>query len=193
MAELRSEADKRSSETSSDTQSMVAPLEPHYDDSLGPSDLRPEEKEKEKEKTPRSEHRRREERRGSEERRGPLVGNVLEARYRYRLVRRLGKGGFGSVFLADSIDASPLDPDAPPPQVAIKVIGTTTDLQARSSIKRELAALLAIRHDRIPKLYDWRLDGEHAFVAMQYYPAGSLADAWPFIGRFDEEQTCSPH
>jgi len=56
-------------------------------------------------------------------------------------------------------------------------------------MKRELAALLAIHHDRIPKLYDWTLDGEQAFVTMQYFPAGSLADARPFMGRFDETQT----
>lgn len=116
------------------------------------------------------------------------IGDILEARYRYRLVQRLGHGGFGSVFLADSLDVR--DPDqGPPPQVAIKVIGSTGNEHARSSLKRELAALLAIEHDRIPTLYDWALDGERAFVALQYFPAGSLADARPFIGRFDEAQT----
>lgn len=115
-------------------------------------------------------------------------GDVLEAKHRYRLVRRLGKGGFGSVFLADSLDARNCS-GSPPHQVAIKVIGSTRDQQARSSLKRELAALLAIEHDRIPKLYDWTLDGDQAFVALQYFPAGSLADARPFMGRFDEAQT----
>ena len=118
----------------------------------------------------------------------PMPGDVLEARHRYRLVRRLGKGGFGSVFLADSLDATN-GRNSPPPQVAIKVIGSTRDRQARSSLKRELAALLAIQHDRIPHLYDWSTDGDQAFVAMQHFPAGSLADARPFIGRFDEDQT----
>jgi serine/threonine protein kinase len=115
-------------------------------------------------------------------------GDILEARHRYRLVRRLGKGGFGMVFLADSLDTRN-GPGGPPPQVAIKVIGSTRDRQSRISLKRELAALLAIEHERIPKLYDWSLDGDQAFVAMQHFPAGSLADARPFMGRFDEEQT----
>ncbi len=116
------------------------------------------------------------------------VGDVLSARYRYRLVRRLGKGGFGSVFLADSLETRN-EADSPPPQVAIKVIGSARNPQARSSLKRELAALLSIRHDRIPKLYDWSIEGDPAFVALQYFPAGSLSDARPFMGPFNEEQT----
>ncbi len=60
---------------------------------------------------------------------------------------------------------------------------------AKSTLKRELAALLAIQNERIPRLYDWSLAGAPTFAALEYFPAGSLADAWPFIGRFDEEQT----
>ena len=93
------------------------------------------------------------------------------------------------MYLADTLGVDPSDPAAPPAQVAVKVIGSTRDRQARTSLKRELAALLAIHHDRIPKLYDWTLEGEPAFVALQYFRAGSLADARPFLGRFDEDQT----
>ena len=71
--------------------------------------------------------------------------------------------------------------------VALKVMARPDDPQARNSLKRELAALLAVRSDRIPKVYDWNLDGETCFAAMQYYPAGSLADTWPFLGRLAEQ------
>jgi serine/threonine protein kinase len=120
----------------------------------------------------------------------PRPGDELAARYRYRVLRRLGRGGFGSVFLARCLDYDEAsDEEGPPKLVALKVMARPDDPQARNSLKRELAALLAVRHDRIPKLYDWNIDGETTFAAIQYFPAGSLADAWPFLGRLTAEQT----
>ncbi len=117
-------------------------------------------------------------------------GDELQARHRYRVLRRLGTGGFGSVFLARCLDTHESgEMPGPPKLVALKVMAKPGDPQARNSLKRELAALLAVRHDRIPKLYDWNIDGETCFAAIQYYPAGSLADAWPFLGRLTAEQT----
>ena len=122
--------------------------------------------------------------------RPPQPGDELQARYRYRVLRRLGRGGFGSVFLARCLDGGESGAqDSPPKLVALKVMAKPDDPQARNSMKRELAALLAVSHDRIPKLYDWNIDGETCFAAIQYYPAGSLADAWPFLGRLSPEQT----
>ncbi|MBW2271726.1 MAG: protein kinase [Deltaproteobacteria bacterium] len=117
------------------------------------------------------------------------LGNVLHARFSYRLVERLGKGGFGSVFLARCLDTDPDDPTSPPESVAIKVLGSAHDPQARSYLKRELAALRTVEHDRIPKLYDWSLEGESAFVVLEYFPDGSLVDTGALEGRLDEDQT----
>jgi calcium-dependent protein kinase len=93
------------------------------------------------------------------------------------------------VFLARTLDADPADPAAPPEQVAVKVLGRAKGAHARTSLKQELAALLAIQHERIPRLFDWCVDHDLSFAVLQYYPQGSLADAWPSIGRFSEEQT----
>jgi serine/threonine protein kinase len=120
----------------------------------------------------------------------PQIGDELQARYRYRVLRRLGRGGFGSVFLARCLDGMGCGDESGPPQlVALKVMERPDDPQARNSLKRELAALLAVHHDRIPKLFDWNIDGATCFAAIQYFPAGSLADAWPFLGRLSAEQS----
>jgi serine/threonine protein kinase len=122
----------------------------------------------------------------------PQVGDCLHGRYTYRLERRLGSGGFGSVYLASCLQSSrstASETDRPPDEVAVKVLGKADDPLAASSLKRELAALRAIQSRNIPKLYDWSLDGDTAFSVVQYYPGGSLADARPLIGQLEEEQT----
>lgn len=122
--------------------------------------------------------------------RAPQPGDELQANFRYRVLQRLGRGGFSNVFLARCLDASVHDEDGRPPKlVALKVMARPDDPQARNSLKRELAALLSVRNERIPKVYDWNIDGETCFAAIQYFPAGSLADAWPFLGRLSAEQT----
>ncbi|MEE2665827.1 MAG: protein kinase [Myxococcota bacterium] len=112
-------------------------------------------------------------------------GDVLEARHRYQILQHLGRGGFGSVYVARCLDPGP---ESPPEQVAVKVLGTSSDPRTASALKRELAALLAIDDPRIPTVYDWSLGDAEAFVVMQYFPAGSLADAWPFLSRGDESR-----
>lgn len=114
-------------------------------------------------------------------------GTIVTARYRYRLIRRLGNGSFGSVFQAECLDRS--DNAAPSGDVAIKVLGSSDEPEVVSALKRELAALRLINHSQIPRLYDWSLDGQIAFAVMEYFPAGSLADVRSFIGRLDVDQT----
>ncbi len=116
-------------------------------------------------------------------------GTILEASQSYRLIRRLGHGSFGSVYQGERLDPCHSAGDVPARDVAIKVLGSTDSPETVVAMKRELAALRRIEHPRIPSLYDYSLDGPVAFAVMEYFPAGSLADAWPLIGRLDVDQT----
>jgi hypothetical protein len=117
---------------------------------------------------------------------GPGFGTELRGRFRYRLIKRLGRGAFGSVYFARCVDHDSRRDDSPPEQVAVKILGSSNGA-GMQMLRRELAALLAIRCDRIPRVYDWSLDGEHAFVVMEYFAHGSLRDAMPLQGPVPDE------
>jgi hypothetical protein len=110
-------------------------------------------------------------------------GSEIAGRFRYRLMKPLGRGAFGSVFFARCLDAGA--DGAPPESVAVKVLRDAKG-PAATLLRRELSALLAISHDRIPRVYDWQIEGEHAFVVMEYYPEGSLRDYMKLAGPADE-------
>jgi serine/threonine-protein kinase len=106
----------------------------------------------------------------------PGYGTELAGRYHYRLIKRLSKGGFGAVYFARCLDATPEASDAPPEAVAIKILGTNRARDHLDLLKRELSSLLALRDERIPRVYDWSLEGEYPFVAMEHFRAGDLRD-----------------
>jgi serine/threonine protein kinase len=112
-------------------------------------------------------------------------GSELRGRFRYRLLKRLGRGSFGAVYLARCVDHDPRRDDSPPERVAVKILRTSKG-PVLDMLRRELAALLAIQNDRIPHVFDWSFEGEHAFVAMQYFPAGSLRELMGIEGAVAE-------
>jgi serine/threonine protein kinase len=114
----------------------------------------------------------------------PSFGTELEGRHRYRLMKRIGRGKFGSVFLARRLDEEGVATDTPE-RVAVKVFPCRR--KEVTALRRELAALLAIRHPRVPRLHDWSTEGRHAFVAMDHFERGSLAEHLDENARPDED------
>lgn len=96
----------------------------------------------------------------------PAVGDVFD---RYRIVRTLGFGGMGAVFVAEQIN---LDR-----HVALKVLlpQFVTDADYRERFTREAAVLARLDSPHIVQIYDY---GEHdgcLFIATQLVRGGDLA------------------
>src|ERR1700761_3844913 len=86
----------------------------------------------------------------------------------YELVRRLGAGGSGIVYLAN--DTLLMRP------VVLKVLkrGALTLEQMRTTVLREARMASAIEHPNVCAIYEVGEEGEEAFIVMQYVPGQSL-------------------
>lgn len=109
-------------------------------------------------------------------------------RFRFMLEEKLGRGGFGAVYRATCLDSDATDL-TPPKHVAVKVIQLNKNANLRRSIRQELASLLAIRSQYIPRVYDWTLDDEVGFVAMELYEHGTLRQELRMRGPLTDDQT----
>ncbi len=86
---------------------------------------------------------------------------------RFALTRRLGHGAQGTVYLAhDSELRRP---------VAVKLFeATASDAPARARLLREAQTLAQLQHPNVLAIYDVGLEGERAFIAMEYAEGGTL-------------------
>lgn len=86
----------------------------------------------------------------------------------YELVRRLGAGGSGVVYLAN--DTLLMRP------VVLKVLksGALTLEEMRTTVLREARMASAIEHPNVCAIYEVGEEGEEAFIVMQYVPGQSL-------------------
>ncbi len=91
---------------------------------------------------------------------------------RYRLLSRIGQGGFGSVFKAqDSLFQNKI--------VAIKEISLTglqqqEVLDATASFNREVQVLSDLQHPGLPRLHDYFTDAEHWYLVMDFIEGETL-------------------
>lgn len=99
-----------------------------------------------------------------------LRGLSGESTSRFELIREIGSGGTGTVFLARQ---RPLDRE-----VALKVLGHqwAHDAATCDAFVREAAEIAGLRHRSIIKIHDVGFMGKVPFISMEYHAAGSLAD-----------------
>lgn len=88
---------------------------------------------------------------------------------RYRIVRELGRGGMGTVYLA-------FDPELSR-HVAIKGLGTgQATPERRERLRREARAAAALTHPNIAQIYDVITCDDQDFVVMEFVEGQTLAD-----------------
>ncbi|HVF55617.1 MAG TPA: serine/threonine-protein kinase [Pyrinomonadaceae bacterium] len=94
---------------------------------------------------------------GEDERAGQIVGN-------YRIIREIGRGGMGTVFLAERADGEFQQ------KVALKIVRRSfADTELARRFRRERQILASLSHDNIARLLDGGVSGDgEPFLVMEY-------------------------
>ncbi|HME41347.1 MAG TPA: serine/threonine-protein kinase [Steroidobacteraceae bacterium] len=108
-----------------------------------------------------------------------LRGNPdFEQRYRFgsvmirghRCLRQVGSGGMCTIYLAESERAGTL--------VVLKVFNQVPDVSERivsfDRFLQEYEIVAGLKHKNIVRIYDLGVADDHAYIAMEHFPAGDL-------------------
>jgi hypothetical protein len=102
----------------------------------------------------------------------------FESRYRFgstlirgqRCIRQVGSGGMCKIYLAESERAGTL--------VVLKVFSQVPDVSERivgfDRFLQEYEIVAGLRHRNIVQIYDLGVADDHAYIAMEHFPAGDL-------------------
>lgn len=105
-----------------------------------------------------------------------LVEDVL-IRYRYKIEKTMGRGGFGTTYLSQDLDRF----NAP---CLLKELNPTSNIEdetadqemAERLFKREAQVLLNLSHDGIPKLHAYFVEKEYSYLVQDYIPGYTLSE-----------------
>lgn len=98
-----------------------------------------------------------------------LAGTVIGS---YRLMRYLGSGGYGEVFLAQNPASA--SHGAPGSSVVVKALPADAPDGAITALLRSAQSVTQLRHPNVLPVFASGIDGSAAYVAMSYLPTGSI-------------------
>jgi tetratricopeptide (TPR) repeat protein len=112
---------------------------------------------------------------------GEPDGQVLSGRY--KIVREIGSGGMGTVYLAQDME---LDIE-----VAIKVLPTllANNKRAIDNLRREAKTALKLSHPNIVRLHTFHSDEAIKYLVMEYVDGGSLEEKISANGVLSVDET----
>ncbi|HEY2682356.1 MAG TPA: serine/threonine-protein kinase [Steroidobacteraceae bacterium] len=88
----------------------------------------------------------------------------------HRCIRQVGSGGMCTIYLAESERAGSL--------VVLKVFSQVPDVSERivsfDRFLREYEIVAGLNHQNIVRIYDLGVADDHAYIAMEHFPAGDL-------------------
>src|ERR1700726_4009322 len=102
----------------------------------------------------------------------------FEQRYRFgtvmirghRCIRQVGSGGMCTIYLAESERAGRI--------VVLKVFNQVPDVSERiigfDRFLQEYEIVAGLKHENIVRIYDLGIADDHAYIAMEHFPAGDL-------------------
>ena len=95
------------------------------------------------------------------------TGYVIDGRY--EIIRKLGQGGFGAVYLANDKKMAI--------QKALKVIPDVivSDMEAMGDLRHEAQTMVTLNHPNIVRVYDLHDTGQVKYIDMEYVDGKSLA------------------
>ncbi|MEO9592224.1 serine/threonine-protein kinase [Rhodopirellula bahusiensis] len=104
----------------------------------------------------------------------------------YRVIRTLGTGGMGEVYLAEDVTTGQ--------KVALKLLQHRASKQARlrRRFERESTLIQDLQHDHIVPLLDSGVDEGTQYLVMRYIDGQTLADRISQESGNDDTRTCSP-
>jgi serine/threonine protein kinase len=97
----------------------------------------------------------------------PSVGPGFRVHERYRVIRVIGAGGMGAVYEA-SDERLGL-------RVALKE-SYAQDRELKRQFEREARLLAGLKHPALPRVTDYFIENDRAFLVMEYFEGSSLAE-----------------
>ncbi len=105
---------------------------------------------------------------GSDGNRADLTGQEIA---QYRLVRSLGTGELGDVYLSEHIQSNLL--------VAVKVLHTQLNDREIQQFLAQTSLLAQLQHRHIVRILDYGVEHDEPYLVMEYAPHGSLRQRHP--------------